>query len=150
MPLELIDPATAIIAVHLLSSFLSSASDGFAKKAGEKLLEKTGEIYSTVKEAFTAGEYGALTLLRLSEAPEEERRQNALSDALIEKMQAEPEFAKDLKRLVDEARAADTNGLIVKGDRNVTIGGNVSQTTINTGDINAWRNSDSGHDREPK
>lgn len=135
MPLESIDPATAITAVQLLTMFLSSASDGFAKKAGEKLLEKTGEIYSTVKEVFTAGEYGEMTLLRLSEAPEDERRQNALRDALIEKMETEPEFAKVLERLVDEAREADTNRLIVKGNRNVTVGGNVSGSTISTGDV---------------
>lgn len=144
MPLESLNPATAIIAVQILTAFLSSASDGFAKKAGERLLEKTGEIYSTVKGVFSAGEYGELTLLRLSEAPEDERRQNALRDALVEKMEAEPEFAKVLQRLVDEAREADTNRVVVKGDRNVTIAGNVSGTTISTGDFHISGDAEPG------
>jgi hypothetical protein len=135
MALESIDPATAITAVQLITMFLSSAGEGFAKKAGEKLLEKTEEIYSAVKDVFTAGEYGGLTLLRLSEAPHDERRQQAMRDVLAEKMESEPDFAERLTKLVDEALVADTNGLLIKGGRNVTIGGNVSSSTISTGDV---------------
>lgn len=141
MPFDSVDPGTAVTAVQLISLFLSAAGDGFAKKAGEKLLEKTGEIYSVVKDVILAGEFGQLTLLNLSDSPENEGLLAVMRDEVIKKMESDNEFALLLTRLVEEAREVDKNGIIIKGNRNVTIGGSVSGTVINTGDLNTFRKS---------
>jgi hypothetical protein len=134
-----VDPSTSITAAYIISLFLSSVGDGFAKKAGERLLEKAGEVYSSVKDVFSEGEFGHMTLLNLSDTPENEALLTVMSDELFKKMESDDKFAQLLTKLVEEAKEADTDGLLIKGDRNVTIGGSVSSTVINTGDIHTFQ-----------
>lgn len=135
----MVDPITATLAVSLLSPFLVKAGEKFAEKVGEKLADKTGQIYDFLKESFAGDEYAGLTLLRLSEAPENEGRKTALENVIREKMEADDEFAKRLVGLINEAKQADTKNVIASGDGSVAIGGDVHSTNINTGTINSFK-----------
>ena len=132
----MVDPITASVAVSLVSPFLVKAGEKFVEKVGEKLADKTGQIYNLLKESFAADEYAGLTLLRLEQAPENERRKSALETVIIEKMENDNEFAEQLSKLIDEATQADTNNIIASGNRSVAIGGNVHSSNIVTGDNN--------------
>jgi hypothetical protein len=132
----MVDPITASVAVSLLSPFLIKAGEKFAEKVGEKLADKTGQIYNLLKESFVGDEYARLTLLRLEHAPENEGRKSALETVIKEKMEEDNEFAKQLDKLIDEAKQADTNNVIASGNRSVAIGGNVHSSNIITGDDN--------------
>jgi hypothetical protein len=131
----MVDPITASAVVALLSTFIVKASDKFAEKVGEKLVDKTGQIYGLLKERFAGDEYAGLTLLRLQEAPENESRKTALENVIKEKMEEDSVFAERLAKLLDEAKQADTNNVIASGERSVAIGGDVYSTNINTGSI---------------
>ena len=57
----------------------------------------------------------------------------------MEVMQEDAEFANTVKRLVSEAKAADTRNVIAYGDRSVAIGGDAKDNVIITGDSNTVR-----------
>lgn len=136
----MIDPVTASLAVSLVSPFLVKAGEKFAEKVGEKLADKTEQIYGLLKEQFAGDEYAGLTLLRLEQAPENEGRKSALENVINEKMEEDSLFAKQLVKLLDEAKQADTNNVIASGERSVAIGGDVHSTNINTGSITNLKN----------
>ena len=48
-------------------------------------------------------------------------RQAALQEVLAEKMGEDPDFAEVVRRLVEEARAADTRNVIAFGERSVAV-----------------------------
>ena len=93
-------------------------------------------LYQAVKKRFKGDAYAEQTLARAEEKPEAEDRQEALKGVLAEKMADDPAFAASLRRLVEEAQAADTRHVIASGERAVAIGGDVSGSTIITGDRN--------------
>ena len=132
----MVDPLTASLTVSLLSPFLVKAGEKFAEKAGEKLADKMGQIYSFLQESFARDNYARLTLLRLSEAPENEGRKAALENVIREKMATDDDFAERLVSLINEARQANPQNVIASGDSSVAIGGDVQATNINTGTIN--------------
>jgi len=132
----MIDPIIASTAVLLLSPYLVKAGEKFAEKVGEKLADKTEQIYKVVKEKFQEDEYAGLTLLRLQDAPENEARKSALENVLNEKLEEDNQFAKELQKLVEEAKEIDSKNVIASGERSVAIGGNAESSTIITGDNN--------------
>jgi hypothetical protein len=127
--------SVAATAIAFLAPYLVKAGESLAEKAGEAVAEKVGALYHAIKGKFAGDSYAEQTLLRLEESPGIEGRQSALETLLNEKMEEDPTFAKRVRQLVDEAKAADTNNVIAYGERSVAIGGDVSNTSINTGDI---------------
>ena len=126
----------ATAAMALLSPYLAKAGEAFAKEAGEKLAEKASALYRAVKAKFKGDTYAEQTLTRVEEKPEAKGRQVALQEVLAEKLEEDPDFAETVRRLVEEAQAADTRRVIAFGERSVAVGGGVSGGTIITGDGN--------------
>ncbi|MEJ2557846.1 MAG: hypothetical protein P8186_16785 [Anaerolineae bacterium] len=128
--------ALAVAATALLGPYLAKAGETFAEKAGEKLAEKAGALYQMVKAKFKGDAYAEQTLARVEEKPEAKGRQGTLQEVLAEKMEEDADFAETVHRLVEEAKAADTRNVIAFGERSVAVGGDVSGSTIITGDGN--------------
>jgi hypothetical protein len=127
--------AVAMSAMAILKMLLGKTGEGFAKKVGEQLAEKAGELYQSVKQKFSSDPYALQTLTRAEENPASADRIVALEGVLKEKLGDDPEFAKQVERLVQEAKTADANRVLVIGDRNVAVGGNATGTFV-TGDFN--------------
>lgn len=135
------EPITlAAAAVALLAPYLVKTGEAFASKAGEALAEKAAALYQTIKSRFTEDTYANETLLRLQEAPDSKARQTGLENVLAEKIEEDPAFGEIVRHLIQQAKAADTQNVISYGERSVAIGGDVTNASINTGDVNS-RNS---------
>ena len=127
--------AIAVAAIALLGPYLARAGEAFAKETGEKLAKKVGALYQVIKKKFKDDAYAEQTLARTEEKPEPEGRQIALKTVLAEKMEEDTDFAETVWRLVEEAKAADTGNVIVY-KRGVAVKGDVTGSTIITGDGN--------------
>jgi hypothetical protein len=121
-------------ALALLKTYFGLASEGFAKKLGEKLAEKTGELHGLVRGKFAADPYAVTTLERAAAKPDSDDRLAALRGILSEKLQEDPQFAARVDQLSREAQAADSHGILAIGDRNVVVGGDATGGVLNTGD----------------
>ena len=104
--------SVAMAAVALLGPYLAKAGEAFAKKAGEQLIEKVGALYQVVKSKFKGDNHAEQTLARLEQAPESKRRQAALEDVLIEKMEQDTEFAAQVRRWVEESESTGGGDVI--------------------------------------
>lgn len=133
------DPITAAVVISFLSPFMFKAGEKLAERAGDALAEKVGQIYSTVKDGLAGDEYAGMTLLRLSEAPDDAGRKAALESVLQERLDEDDDFRGRLSILVNEAKQLDTEDAITFGIRNVAIRGDAISSNINTGDINVTR-----------
>ncbi len=129
----------AATAVAILSPYLVKAGESFAEKVGEALADKAGALHRAIKDKFAGDDYAELTLLRLEDAPEAKGRQSAFEHLLTEKMEEDDMFAGRIQQLIEEAKEADTRNVISYGERSVAIGGDVTNSTINTGEINHSR-----------
>lgn len=127
--------AVALGAMAILKQYLGKAGEGFAQKAGEKLAEKANELYRSIKAKFKNDPYAEKTLVRAEEDPSSTDRLSALEGVLKEKLRADAGFATLLDRLVEEAKAADTQKILISGLRNLAVAGNAQGTFI-TGDSN--------------
>ncbi len=125
-------------AIAVLAPYLVEAGKGFANKAGAKLSEKASKIYQVIKDRFTGDEDAEQALSLTERRPDSKPRQAALQEVLIEKLRSDPDFATTLKRLVEEAKAADTRNVIAF-QRGVAIGGDANNAVITTGDANLIR-----------
>jgi hypothetical protein len=128
--------ALATAAVALLSPYPVKAGEEFAKKAGERLADKAEALYQAVKAKFKGDAYAEQTLARVEEKPEAKGRRATLQEVLAEKLEEDADFAEMVRRLVEEAKAADTRNVIAFGERSVAVGGDVTGSTIITGDRN--------------
>jgi hypothetical protein len=128
--------AIAAGTVALLRPYFEEGAKSFAKKAGEQLAEKVRSLFGAIKARF-AGDHDAEQSLALVEAkPQSKQRMLVLEEVLAEKMARDPDFAETLSRLVEEATKADTQNFIVFGDRSIAIDGDVTGSTIITGNNN--------------
>lgn len=143
MPIETV----AAAAISILVPYLSEAGKGFAKKFGEKMAEKAGDLYQAIKNKFAGDAYAEQTLGRVEEKPDSETRKSTLEEVLAEKLQEDTDFAQLLQRLIDEAKAADTKNVFAIGERSVALGGNLQNSTVITGDRNTA--SKTGRDKAP-
>ena len=100
----MIDPTITTAAAALLAPYLAKAGEEIAQKAGDAAWNMAASLYHAIKQKFTADQdaYAQQTLQRLEEQPTNEARQAALADVLHEKAQADPSFAQELKRLVQD------------------------------------------------
>jgi hypothetical protein len=125
--------AVAVGAVAILKQYLSKSGEGFAKKVGEKLADKVGQLYHSVKSKFENDPDAKKTLAWTEEDPNSTARLSALEGVLSEKLRSDPNFAMELDRLVQEVKAADTQKMLVVGERNITVGRDANGVFI-TGD----------------
>ncbi|HEX8653319.1 MAG TPA: hypothetical protein VF708_21065 [Pyrinomonadaceae bacterium] len=102
---------------------------------------KAEATYQAIKKKFT-GDPEAEQVLALAEVkPESGARQATLQEVLVDKMQADQEFAATVGRLIQEAKAADHRNVVAWGEGSVAIGGDATDNIIITGDDNRVRRS---------
>ncbi len=131
----------------------------YAKKVGGKLIEKTGEalpdvvgkLWEIVKEKMEARPETSSLPTDLVHAPEDPAVQGAFQYQLKKLLENDEAFAKQLEKLVNEAKQVtiysatlEGNGALAQGDGatavgrgGVYIGGNASEGNIITGDNNS-------------
>ena len=126
----------AASAIAVLAPYLAKAGESFAETAGEKLAEKVGTLYRAIKDRFKSDNDAEQTMALVEAKPDSKPRMSALEEVLVEKMKEDPNFAATVNRLVEDAKEADSRKILVFGQRNVTVGGDVSGSTIITGDSN--------------
>ena len=126
----------AASAIVILAPYLVKAGESFAEKAGEKLAEKAGALYQAIKNKFKSDNDAEQTIALVEAKPDSKARMSALEEILTEKMKEDPNFAATINRLVEEAKEADSRKVLVFGERNIAVGGNVSGSTLITGDSN--------------
>ena len=123
------DPLTL---ASVAAPFLAKGAEAFSKSAGEKLGAKVGELCQTVIDRFRGDSDAEGTLALAQKKPDSKGQQNALQEVLAEKLQADPDFAARVQRLVDELQkeggsgtAFDQRGQTVHGAQ-TNIAGNVN------------------------
>jgi hypothetical protein len=102
----------ATAAAALLGPYLAQAGQAFAKKAGEQLVSTIGALYSAIKSRFKGDAHAEQTLTRLEQDPGSGRRQAALEDVLMEKMEQDPEFAEKIRQLIEDSEQAGGGDII--------------------------------------
>jgi hypothetical protein len=118
------DPVSLAV---LATPFLAKGAEAFTKTAGEKLGGKVVDLCQAVADKFKGDSYAEQTLARAREMPESEDRQSALKGILTEKMNADSDFAEEIRKLMDEM-PKDTASIHVAFDqRGQTVG---TQTNI--------------------
>ena len=114
-------------------------SDGFLQKIGEDGFERVNELYQKVVQKFKGNTYAEQTLKRLEEQPFNKQRKLAFESLLIEKLAEDVSFADDISKIIEKLKETTGDQFLVLGDRNITVGGNVTDSQFSTGD-----NSSSG------
>ena len=128
--------SVAASAIVILAPYIAKAGESFAEKAGEKLAEKAGTLYQAIKNKFKSDSDAEQTMALVEAKPDSKARMSALEEVLTDKMKEDPDFAATVNRLVEEAKEADSRRVLVFGQRNIAVGGNVSGSTFITGDSN--------------
>jgi len=126
----------AASAIAILAPYVAKAGESFAEKAGEKLAEKAGALYQAIKNKFKSDSDAEQTMALVEAKPDSKARMSALEEILTDKMKEDSDFAATVNRLVEEAKEADSHRVLVFGQRNIAVGGNVSGSTFITGDSN--------------
>jgi len=122
------DPLTL---AAIAAPFVAKGAEAFSSAAGEKLGAKVGELCQAVVDKFRGDSDAEETLALAQKKPDSKGRQSALEEVLAEKLEADPDFADRVQRLVDELEkggtrtAFDQRGQIVHGAQ-TNIAGNVS------------------------
>ncbi len=131
------DVATFLIP---LLPFLSKAGETMAEEAGKNLVgaawDKAKSMWARLKPKVDANPAALAVVKRAENKPDDGRVKGALELELEEMLSGDGEFAKQIAELLEEAKAAGGIKQNVTGNRNVTIGGSVSGSTIITGDKN--------------
>jgi hypothetical protein len=128
--------SVAASAIVILAPYIAKAGESFAEKAGEKLAEKAGTLYQAIKNKFKSDRDAEQTMALVEAKPDSKARMSALEEVLTDKMKGDPDFAATVNRLVEEAKEADSRRVLVFGQRNIAVGGDVSGSTFITGDSN--------------
>jgi len=81
--------------------YLAKGADAFSKTIGEKIAGKVVELCQTVGNKFKGDSYAEQTLARAGEKPDAKGRQIAVKAVLAEKMEADPNFAEEVRKLVE-------------------------------------------------
>ena len=124
-----------IPALPYLLSLSGKAVEKASESLGSDLWEGAKSLWHKLLPKVEA-KPGALDAAKdLADAPEDKDYQTALRVHLKKILEGDEIFAKEIKQILDKAEAAGVN-IKQQGDRNVAIGGNVSGSTIITGDNN--------------
>jgi hypothetical protein len=109
----------------------------FSQKLGEKASEEIDGLYQKIRARLSGDSYAEQTLTRAKQMPESKGRQAALEEVIAEKMNEDPDFAENVRQLVEKATASGGGNVISYGERSVAIGRDAKGNTIITGDNNA-------------
>jgi len=127
------DPISlATSAAALLIPFLNQLGGRVAEHMGDALARSgptiVERLYQRVRASVTGEPYAEQALQRFEQQPDNDRRRRAFEDALADLLQADPTFADDIRRLVEDASHAtrtnytqvtDTGTVAVEGDANL-------------------------------
>jgi hypothetical protein len=126
------DPISlATSAVALLIPFIIQMGGRVAEHMGDALA-RSGQtvverLYQRVRARVTGEPYAEQALQRLEQQPDNDRRRRAFEDALADLLQAEPSFAEDIQRLVEDAgHATRTNYTQITDAGTVAVEGDVN------------------------
>ena len=121
------DPLTL---AAIAAPFLAKGAEAFSSSAGDKLGAKVGELCQAVIDKFRGDSDAEETLTLAQKRPDSKGRQSALEEVLVEKLEADPDFAARVQRLMDELQkgggsrtAFDQRGQTVHGSQ-TNIAGN--------------------------
>lgn len=137
MDTQLIQQLTAFLAPFL--PYLLKAGEKAAEEAGKKLGEAAWEraraLWSKLRPKVEARPAAQEAVQDLAAAPDDPDAQAALRQQLKKLLAEDPALAEEIARLWGEAQAA--GGTVITADhRSVAVGGDVSGSTIITGDRN--------------
>jgi nucleoside phosphorylase len=116
------------VIVAAVAPLLAKGAEALAKNAGEKVAGKVVELCHTIENKFKGDSYAEQTLARAREKPEIEGRQAALKEVLTEKMEADPDFAQKVTKLVEEVQKEQASSRKVFNQQGQTVHG--PQTNI--------------------
>jgi hypothetical protein len=122
------DPLTL---AAIAAPFVAKGAEAFSKSAGDKLGAIVGELCQAVIDKFQGDSDADETLALAQKKPDSKGRQSALEEVLAEKLEADPDFASKVQRLVDDLQkggsstAFDQRGQTVHGPQ-TNIAGDVS------------------------
>ncbi|WP_341679088.1 hypothetical protein [Niveibacterium sp. SC-1] len=128
------DPVTlAGTAVAVLAPYLGKAAEKFAGAAGDAAWKKAGEFYDALKTRLAGHPGAADALTDLAATPADPDAQAALRQALKKLIASDPDFARELAALSDQAAAPPSVGFhnMIQGNvTNLTQAGNVGTLNI--------------------
>lgn len=138
------DPLTL---AAIAAPFLAKGAEAFSKSAGDKLGGKVGELCQAVVNKFKGDSDAEETLALAQKKPDSKGRQSALEEVLAEKLEADPDFASKVQRLVDELQKGDTRAAFDQQGQTVhgaqtNIAGNVNGPVLSgtfSGSVNTDR-----------
>jgi hypothetical protein len=116
-----------------LSPFLPTLMQSLADQTGTAAFEHARRLWERLRPKVAESPAAEQAAERVAQAPEDARWRTALELQLEELLAENPELAKELAALWAQAEAAGAVSIVV-GTRGVGVGGNVSGSTINTGD----------------
>jgi hypothetical protein len=100
----------AITAATLVAKW---AAEGLVKEAAKSTWEGFKKVYEAVRAKFTGDAESTEVLQRLEQKPTSEARTQELAEVLDQRFKAEPAFAQELSRLVNEAGQQPTTASFV-------------------------------------
>jgi hypothetical protein len=112
-----------------------SAADEAGKAIGGKSWEWAKSLWTKLKPQVEAKEAALEAAQDVAASPKNEKAQGALQYQLEKLLTKDQSLAEEVSQLLEQGKAAGVN-ISVSGERNVAIGGNVTGSTINTGDQN--------------
>ncbi len=86
----------------LLAPYLATFGQAAASKAGEAAFVGAKALLDLIRRRLSQDEYGSQTLARLEQKPEDRSRQVALEGLLAERVRDDPEFAREIRRVVHQ------------------------------------------------
>ena len=116
-----------------LAAFLPALMQSVADQTGTAAFEHARRLWARLRPKVAESPAAEQAAERVAEAPDDARWRTALELQLEELLAQNPELAKELAALWADAEAAGAVSVVV-GTRGVGVGGNVSGSTINTGD----------------
>ncbi|HEU5027148.1 MAG TPA: hypothetical protein VFV01_19680 [Spirillospora sp.] len=126
------EPVTlAAAAVGALVPYLGQMAEGGLARLGEAasdgVSQRIAELYRTIRGRIAGARYEETILEGAEAQPENEGRRAALQNVLTELIDADPEFATRLERLVEELKAVEARHLQV-ADSGAVAGNDLHQT----------------------
>jgi hypothetical protein len=140
------EPLTiATTAVAFLSPYLVIAGESAAEEVGKKLPEAAARVWNAIMTRFRGNAVAEAAVKDLAEQPGDQLNQSTFANQLRKVLDAEPAFATELARLLEEAKrqsgdtitntgsgAVATRGGVAAGAGGVAVRGDV-QGGINIG-----------------
>ena len=126
-----------LTAAAIITLIFTKAVEKSGEKLGEAVLNKISQLVNIIRSKFKAsGVEGILT--KAQENPTDKNK-SKFQNELVDQMEEDEEFAKELKELVDELKSNDKVNQIffknVKVSRDVSVG-DIEQETTGKGSVN--------------